>query len=415
MQRNPAFSRGTQLKPLAVYAAALGVFASYPEYECIAVIHGDDHGGTTERARIYRKKTDEAEDQYHVLYYPGKDNENPLSLANTTLPLKEIREYVDQQIKIKHPDIPSAQIIKHFFICESNGFRIPLPFSSRHFIYGKVTHNTAHMEDSMGTARAWLYAESGAAAAITDLTEVTSTHRGWQGLSDKWQCGYYMLAALHRNLDATRVTPEYFAITQNEVDDYERFFQVGADAIETDAEEENDAKQRISSESESDEGIEEQVDAEDSVIQPPALPPRTWVRNLSIALIFVGAAILSLGIAAITGGFGSVLTPVFFGLAIAGCVAGGLLTTTGWAGVINFLKNTFGQNKKADQASRSAEKVNGTHASVHQALSPGQTPPLSGMPQSPSTSSEDSTEQQQPRLDSQQVTLTHRPARRRGN
>lgn len=124
------FQAGKRLTPSELYYAAIGMFLSKEnEYEQAYRVESDTQG-IREFARVFKRKSD---NKYFVVYYPGKDNEEPQTARQTTLALKRIKNHADNVIGRSLDDFKDAEAIKIFFVCENNPY--PAFIRREHYVY----------------------------------------------------------------------------------------------------------------------------------------------------------------------------------------------------------------------------------------------------------------------------------------
>lgn len=186
------FKIGQQLTPSEVYYAAVGLFLS-KGYECTHTVESDIPG-VPEFGRVFTKGG-----VTHVLYFPGKDNNEPMSASQTTLPLSDVITGVTKYFDDKK--IPMAGINKHMVVCENNN--LVLFFKRHHFVYvTQRTMSSYNLYDSKSKKTARLTyplhdlknilfpAFAGGFGCASLSTQYAGIQKG------NWECGYYTLLSL---------------------------------------------------------------------------------------------------------------------------------------------------------------------------------------------------------------------------
>lgn len=220
MQRNNTFQMGERLTTNQLYFSAIGLFES-SGYNLVSTVPVELSQEYTEGARIYEKNG-----EYHILYYPGKDNDAPVSTKTRVHPLSTLIDKVDQYISrhdiaktLNEDKLNKAK--KHFLICENNTY---LGCQVDHYIYAvlELDSDTFTTDDSIERKYNLSY-------LIKLFSDKTHHHisRGWQDqLLDTWQCGHYVLKALDRQININN-PPKKLIINENMVSEHDLLFRKG--------------------------------------------------------------------------------------------------------------------------------------------------------------------------------------------
>lgn len=220
MQHNVNFIAGNPLATSQVYYSAIGVLTDN-QFTLRSVIQNGDTG--QEAARVYQKSPYD-NTQLYILYYPGKDNDFPISIEKTTTPLRSIVETADEQLAKEFNESELAKAKKLFIIAESNTY---LGFEVTHYIKGECTglHNgksTLITEDSIDRD----YDESYITNLIPHTTR-TAIKRGTQNMIfDHWSCGHHVIQAIKRMITGQNI-PSNFAITETILKENSAYYKKG--------------------------------------------------------------------------------------------------------------------------------------------------------------------------------------------
>ncbi|MBX3709306.1 MAG: hypothetical protein KIT56_02760 [Gammaproteobacteria bacterium] len=206
---------GKQLTPKEVYCGAIGAFID-ARYELKQIIINPSTGD--EKARVYEK-----DGKSFILYYPGKDNDKPETISNPTTPLKSIIQEADKQLKTLYSIETLKKAQKLFIVAESNRH---LGVKVKHFIKADLYQDILTTEDSIDRN----YDETYITDAIPHQKRLP-IKSGWQKLSDSWQCGHFVIAALSRDIKGEK-TPRKFQITSDIVQEHSRLISLGASSVQ---------------------------------------------------------------------------------------------------------------------------------------------------------------------------------------
>lgn len=204
------FLDGKQLTPKDVYLASIGAFEN-EGYTCDSAIFDSD--SSEEIARVYKK-----DGKLFILYYPGKDNDEPRCHSDPTEPLKDIVEKADKQLSCAYTPTQINGSRKMFIVAESNVY---LGVKVQHFIKADLNAGELTTEDSMNRAYDETYVTQ-----LLNHEERKTVKRGWQQLFDTWQCGHFVIAAIHREIRGEE-PPKSFVITQNILKLHSELFEKG--------------------------------------------------------------------------------------------------------------------------------------------------------------------------------------------
>lgn len=216
--RARTFEMNKQLTPSEVYCAAVGMF-EVNGFELVEIVEESMQSQVPvkicERARVYRNPRD---NQLHVLYFPGKDNDYPMTDSDTTTSLGHIKRDVADECKTK-----LAGAIHSMVVCESNRF---YGFKVDHYIYASLEDGKLTTDDSINRDYDESYVERLIPHDVRDKKK-----RGWQRqVFDKWQCGHFVLQALHRKMNGFP-DPIHLQINENIVDTHDDYYQTGKQLV----------------------------------------------------------------------------------------------------------------------------------------------------------------------------------------
>lgn len=201
---------GQQLTTSQVYYAAAGAFETNG-YHLEEIVDGESHH---ELARVYQKNG-----QSYVLYFPGKDNDNPQTPESTTTPLSQIKNAVWEQKGFK-ADEPNVH--HYFIIAESNSYNKVVTL--QHYVLGYLHANHLTIEDSMDRVTG-KYDLSGVDNAIGVVSKIKEKYTGQQTqIVDDWQCGHFIIEAIRRRIEDRKLNPE-FKITNEVVAEHQQFYR----------------------------------------------------------------------------------------------------------------------------------------------------------------------------------------------
>lgn len=218
------FKMDTQLKPSEVYCAAIGMFEAN-RYELVEIIEESEAypGNISERARVYQhpKTLD-----LHVLYFPGKDNDEPNTAKDTTTSLRTIRKEVASKSRV---DLSKA--IHSMVVCESNRF---YGVKVDHYIYAFTQDGTLTTDDSINRDYDESYID-----ALCQHDKRVKKKRGWQRmLFDDWQCGHFALQALHRKITGAH-EPKRLKIDELVIGSHDEYYNTGSRLVKRGFEEDH--------------------------------------------------------------------------------------------------------------------------------------------------------------------------------
>lgn len=215
--RSENLKSGKQLNAMQVYRAAIAIFERPESGFALVGVVRHPVLSQMESARCYIK-----DGKHHLLYFPGRDNDIAMSLEKTTDNLSTLLYHVRDDENLLLLPVQRQEAEKHFFVCENNRY---FGFEVEHFIYANLLENNLVTTDSMDRD----YDESGIVSAIKSMHSQSrhkSVKRGYQALTDSWQCGYFVLMELYRKL-AGLPAPAAFEITEEVVDFIDEFHKKG--------------------------------------------------------------------------------------------------------------------------------------------------------------------------------------------
>lgn len=324
--RNNQLVFGQALTPTQVYCAAIGAFEEdgYTLEHVIA-----EQNAENETARVYEKNG-----KLFILHYPGKDNDEKPTEDKTTASLRDIinktedalRELQEKRLYEKK-QLQDAH--KIFIIAESNTYVVG---NVAHYVTARLDGLALTIEDSIKRA----YDDSYIKDVIYHRTSKELKHDWQSQYTDDWQCGHYVIAAIHRDLRGVPAPTGAFKITQNEIDEHNRLFATGVTSYTQKKEERIESYKPFDAK-------EDEIDALLDADSPSSLPiikkpgffeRNPWVKN---ALIGAGIGLVALGVIVGTVASFGAFAPAL-GVSMAGLAAvtgGSILATAGiGAGIV---------------------------------------------------------------------------------
>lgn len=324
------FKVGRQLAPSEVYYAAVGMLLSNG-YECTHTVESDVLG-VPEFGRVFKK-----DGLTHVLYFPGKDNDEPMSPSQTTPTLRGILTKVNNFLQDNRGDIPS-DVNKHIIVCENNTLGL---WRRNHFVYANLQPTFCSLYDAQSKKQFGLRYNLGLLKNI--LFPAYANGHGGTSMGVKyagvqkgnWECGYYtvllMMKALgvnHHVFDEAYRLPS--DITQTIADISQDYYETGMRSLEANKPEDSN---ELSDTFDDGLGFDNQKNAVEPA-KPTTLSFGQTHRKTKYALIGlgIGLGVVAVGIALALAW--PVVLPAVGGLIAAHLVVGALTTTTvGWLGL----------------------------------------------------------------------------------
>jgi hypothetical protein len=215
-----SFAMETRLNPNKVYYSAVGIFEANDFSLRYRFMGKGLNDGEAERGRVYQKHSPNG--RLYILYYPGKDNNHPYHLNDTTEPLNTIVNAFDEKILTEFGKSALEHAKKIFIVGESNTY---LGFSVEHYIKASSINNILTTEDSIDRD----YDES----YITNLiphTKRNAIKHGWQNMiTDHWSCGHYVINAIERDIIG-KPAPPAFSIDEDILKKHSEYYDIGLNA-----------------------------------------------------------------------------------------------------------------------------------------------------------------------------------------
>lgn len=214
--RTRTFELEMQLNPSQVYCAAVGMF-EVNGFELVEIVEESSQipAKVSELARVYRNPRN---NRLHVLYFPGKDNDRPITDSDVATPLSRIKREVEEKCTTK-----LNRAVHSMVVCESNHYYI---FKVDHFIYASLEDGVLTTEDSINRDYNESYLDQ-----LTAHDAREKKKRGWQRqVFDKWQCGHFVLQALHRKINEIP-DPLHLEIDETIVDAHDDYYRVGTQLV----------------------------------------------------------------------------------------------------------------------------------------------------------------------------------------
>lgn len=206
-----------RLRPKEVYYSIAGIFAANPCYSLEHTVYLPTGARPDEYARIYRHNETS---ELHILYYPGKDNDEALHQGNNTESLRFIMSSVNTAAEEKYSSTDLAQANKLFVICANNTFCL-MPVW--HYLLGIWSKQVLTTEDSLYWSYSLQY--------VADLLP----HQEWKQLGhnhqsfwwDNQSCGNHVIKNAHRHIDGGLAPPLRQVIDEASLDRHHQLYQLG--------------------------------------------------------------------------------------------------------------------------------------------------------------------------------------------
>jgi hypothetical protein len=156
----------------------------------------------------------------YILYYPGKDNDQPISLTSRVLPLSVIMNAANPDLQMQYTQKELADAKKIFVVAESNKYFL---VQVQHYIKADVTHGVLTTDDSIDRD----YDESYLDKHIAH-DQRFAIKRGWQNMVlDHWSCGHHALDRIRTDILGL-VTPEEFEVNSAIIKQHFEYYLLGS-------------------------------------------------------------------------------------------------------------------------------------------------------------------------------------------
>lgn len=333
------FKAGQQLTPSEVYYAAVGMFLS-DGYECT---HTVESGivGFAEFGRVFTRNG-----ETHVLYFPGKDNDESFSASQTTVQLKLVVNQVNAFLE----ENKLNQVKNHIIVCENN---LIGPFGAIEFLkaFSMLRRNHFVYVNQQGAYCDLYDSKSKKTAGLTyslDLIKnilfpgfnaghgAASLCKNYAGIQKgNWECGYYTLLSLEMRINDAAVKNLRKNIGDKLIERIKKMHELGFEFCRVNKSDSNDEGVDMPDDSEDDLKLASQNEI--SAPQPTKLAtPSFWQthRKTKYALtgLGIGLGILAIGVALAFAW--PVVLPAVGGFIAAHIAIGALTTATvGWLGL----------------------------------------------------------------------------------